>query len=284
VNKLRAFVDLTRVGHGIMLCIAIFIGAMIAGGMPAATKFIFAFLTALFLEMGTFALNDYFDYEVDKKNRRMDRPLVRGDISPQFALMTYVILSPLGIVSSIMVNLSCFYIALINLIVATLYDAKLKEIKVVGNFYIAFTMAIPFIFGAVAVSNEIPAIIYFFALLAFLSGAGREIVKDVMDFEGDRLRNTKSFPYYIGREASSIVASILISIAVLMSVIPFFFNFDARYYHNIPFIILLSISDLIFLYSIFLILGRKEKARKYTLLAMVVALIAFLFPSLASIK
>jgi len=284
VKKVKAFLDLTRAGHGIMLYVAILIGAMIAGSMPEVDKYFFAFLTALFLEMGTFALNDYFDYEVDKKNRRMDRPLVRGDISPKAALLTYAILSPLGILSSVMVNRTCFYIALFNLVVATLYDVKLKEIKVIGNFYIAFIMAIPFIFGAVAVSENIPAIIYFFALLAFLSGAGREIIKDVMDFEGDKIRKTKSFPHYLGIKKSNVLASLLIMAAVVLSFIPFFFNVDSRYYHNPLFLLLLAISDAIFIYSIFLVAKNDEGARKYTLIAMFMALIAFLLPSITFIK
>jgi len=284
VKKLRAFIDLTRVDHGIMLCIAIFIGALIAGDVPELGKYVFAFLTALFLEMGTFALNDYFDYEVDKKNRRMDRPLVRGDLSPKTALLAYAVLSPLGIISSIMVNRTCFYIAFFNLVVATLYDVKLKEIKIIGNFYIAFIMAIPFIFGAVAVSEEIPSIIYLFALLAFLSGAGREIIKDVMDFEGDKIRKTKSFPYYLGIKKSNFMASLLIIMAVIMSFIPFLFNFDERYYHSMLFLSLLIPSDTIFVYSIYLAIKNDARARKYTLFAMLIALLAFLIPSLTFIK
>ncbi|MDP1069374.1 UbiA family prenyltransferase, partial [Klebsiella pneumoniae] len=81
---------------------------------------------------------------------------------------------------------------MVNAVVATLYDVKLKEIKVVGNFYIAFIMAIPFVFGATAVSPHIPSIIYFIALIAFLSGVAREITKDVMDLEGDAVRKTRS--------------------------------------------------------------------------------------------
>jgi hypothetical protein len=44
-------------------------GLVVAGVMP------------LWLEMGAFALNDYFDVEVDRKNNRTDRPIIRGDIS-----------------------------------------------------------------------------------------------------------------------------------------------------------------------------------------------------------
>jgi len=277
MKKIKAFLELTRIDHAIMLCLAILIGALIAEGNASIKTYIFAFATAIFLEMGTFALNDYFDYEVDKKNRRMDRPLVRGDLKPRDALLSYLIFAPLGLVSSLFVNLTCFFIALLDFVLATFYDIKLKEIKVAGNFYIAFTMAIPFVFGAVAVSNEAPAIIIFFAFLAFLSGAGREIIKDIMDFEGDKLRGTKSFPGYVGIRGAAIFASLLIFSAVIVSFLPYFIKIDARYYFNNLFLLILILSDSMFIFSLYLLKKMEyEKCRKLTLMAMIFALIAFL--------
>ena len=66
------------------------------------------FFNALFLEASTFALNDYYDLEIDKKNKRDDRPLVRGDLSPKTALYLFTVFFPLGIVCSYFVNLTCF--------------------------------------------------------------------------------------------------------------------------------------------------------------------------------
>ncbi len=277
MKKFKAFLELTRIDHALMLCLAILIGALIAGGKASIEKYIFAFATAIFLEMGTFALNDYFDYEVDKMNRRMDRPLVRGDLKPKHALLSYLIFAPLGIIFSWFVNIICFFIALLNFTLATLYDVKLKEFKIIGNFYIAFTMAIPFVFGAVAVSNEVSDIIIFFASLAFLSGAGREIIKDVMDFEGDKLRRTKSFPSYFGIEAATILSTALILFAVTISFLPYFLKIDERYYSNHLFLTILILSNALFIFSLYL-LKRKmyEKCRKMTLLAMILALFAFL--------
>jgi len=205
-------------------------------------------------------------------------------LKPSSAMAIYLIFSPIGMLSSLMVNKTCFYIALINLVIATIYDVKLKEIKVIGNFYIAFVMAIPFVFGAVAVREDVPSIVYFFAFLAFLSGGGREIIKDVMDFEGDKLRGTKSFPHYFGIKKSNEIASVFILLAIALSFIPFFFKIDSRYYGNILFLSFLIISNSIFIYSISLILKNDGRARKYTLAAMFIALIAFLAGSITFTK
>lgn len=281
-EKLKAVWQLARLEHGLMIAVAIFIGAVIAGrGLPPADKFFFAFLTALFLEAGTFALNDYFDLEVDRRNRRMDRPLVRGALKPVTALYLYFIMVPAGLAASFMVNITCFEIAAINAVLATLYDVKLKETKVIGNFYIAFVMAIPFIFGATAVSPSIPPIIFLIALIAFLSGVAREIMKDVMDFEGDAARRTRSFPLYLGKRGANAVASLFYILAVVLSFIPFVFSIDSAYYHDYIYLSIVLVTDVMLAYTAVSIISAfdaetLDRFRKISLLGIFIGLVAFL--------
>lgn len=285
--KLKAVWQLARLEHGLMIAVAILIGALIAGrGLPPADKFLFAFLTALFLEAGTFALNDYFDLEVDKRNRRMDRPLVRSELKPVTAVYMYLILVPAGLAAAFMVNVTCFEIAAINAVLATLYDVKLKETKVVGNFYIAFVMAIPFVFGATSVSSHIPAVIYFIAFIAFLSGVAREIMKDVMDFDGDAARKTKSFPTYLGRKGANVVASLFYLVAVILSFIPFIYNIDNAYYHDYIYLVIVLVTDVMLVYTSVSIISRVDaesldRFRKISLLGISVGLAAFLVGAFA---
>ena len=96
MGKLRAIWDLMRLEHGLMIAIAILIGSVIAARtIPTIENFFFTFFTALFLEASTFALNDYYDYEIDFKNKRKDRPLVRGDVTKNTALYLFFIFFPL---------------------------------------------------------------------------------------------------------------------------------------------------------------------------------------------
>jgi len=287
IKKLKALWQLTRLEHGFMIAIAILIGALIAAkGFPSAYNFLFSFLTALFLEAGTFALNDYFDLEVDRKNKRKDRPLVNGDLKPSTALYIYFIFLPAGLAASFMVNTTCFAIAAINAVIATLYDVKLKEIKIIGNFYIAFVMAIPFVFGSTAVSSSIPLITYFIAFIAFLSGVAREIMKDVMDFDGDAARKTKSFPTYLGRKGANVVASLFYLIAVILSFIPFIYNIDNAYYHDYIYLVIVLVTDVMLVYTSVSIISRVDaesldRFRKISLLGISVGLAAFLVGAFA---
>ena len=293
MRKLKAIWELMRLEHGVMLFIAVLIGSVIAQKMLYSTgflpvdKLILTFLTVLFLEASTFALNDYYDLEIDKKNKRLDRPLVRGDIAPKTALYLFFILLPLGILSSFFVNFTCFIIALVTAVFAILYDVKMKKIKLLGNFYIAYAMAIPFIFGGAAVLEKntltffvIPPVVFIIALIAFFAGVGREIMKDVMDFEGDRKRGVKSFPSYVGIRASNVLSAIFYIIAIALSFIPFFMESYGFYYRNMYYLTLVFVTDTMLLSTSLQLIFKKRVDMKFyrifTLVAIFVGLLAFL--------
>ena len=292
MRKIKAIWELMRLEHGIMIFIAILIGSIIAQktleitGFPPYDKLSLTFFTALFLEASTFALNDYYDIEIDIKNKREDRPLVRGDLSANNALLLFFIFFPLGILCSFFVNYTCFIIALITAIFAIIYDVKLKKIKLLGNFYIAYVMAIPFVFGGAAIlvdnsfSLEIPQIIFIIALIAFLAGAGREIMKDIMDFSGDKAEGVKSFPFYIGIYKSRIISSFFYFLAVILSFMPFLISNYQQYYFNYYYLIIVLITDIILIIISIKLLSKKDidiKAlRKSTLIAIFIGLLAFL--------
>jgi geranylgeranylglycerol-phosphate geranylgeranyltransferase len=287
MGKGRAIWQLMRLEHGVMIALAILVGSLIAQKeFPAIEKFLLTFCTALFLEASTFALNDYYDLEIDRRNNRTDRPLVRGDLAPKTAVYLFCIFFPLGILCSYFVNLTCFLIALLTALFAIFYDAVLKKIKLLGNFFIAYVMAIPFVFGGAAVLktssldlNMNPAI-FIIALIAFLAGAGREIMKDVMDVEGDVKKGVKSFPRYIGIRASNGIAAIFYLIAIGLSFIPFFVPGYGVYYQNNYYFILVFITDTMLLSTSIQLLIKKRPNmnfyRKYTLGALFIGLLAFL--------
>ncbi|MEM0466931.1 MAG: UbiA family prenyltransferase [Candidatus Thermoplasmatota archaeon] len=290
MKKILAIWQLMRLEHGVMLALAILVGSLIAGTtFPAVDKFLLTFCTALFLEASTFALNDYFDYSIDKKNNRTDRPLVRGDISPRTALLLFAFLFPLGILASYFVNLTCFVIAVVTALFAVVYDMVLKKRKLVGNFFIAYIMAIPFVFGGAAVlpddmfSVALPPAILVVAVIAFLAGAGREIMKDVMDFEGDKIFGVKSFPAYIGIRASNGVAAMFYIAAVLLSFVPFFVASFEQYYFNVVYFLPIFITDTMLLSTSLQLLLKKnvqmKMLRTFTLVALFIGLLGFLVSS-----
>jgi geranylgeranylglycerol-phosphate geranylgeranyltransferase len=283
LKKLKAVWDLTRLEHGFIYAISLVVSLIIAYhrindlDMTLVVAGVIAVVTA---EMGAFALNDYFDVEVDRKNNRTDRPIVRGDISKQEALLLTVVSFLVSIVAGYFMNNPGALLVLVVLIAfGILYDYKLKEYGIPGNIYIAFTMAAPFLFSSMLFQNS--QVLLVLSVIAFLVGLGREIMKGIMDVEGDALRDVKTVARVYGTNTARYVAVALYLIGILFAPIPFFFNIDEHFYHNLIYAIPVAIASMVLIYvCVRLLQGHDRKtigqARKVTLVGMVVALIAFL--------
>ncbi|MFH0816466.1 MAG: UbiA family prenyltransferase [Methanobacteriota archaeon] len=287
MSKAKAVWELTRLEHGLMLGVAVLTGALIAAGeLPAAWNFALAFLTALLIEASTFALNDYYDFEIDKANGRTDRPLVRGDLAKRDALLVFAALFPLGIICSFLVNWTCFLIALASAVLAVAYDAGMKRFKPLGNLYIAYTMAVPFVFGAAAVVDgsgldlNLSTPVLILASVAFLAGAGREAMKDAEDVTGDSKSGVKSYATILGPRRALAVAAEFYCIAVALAFVPFLSSNFGSYYNNIYYILPVLVTDAMLLFTVASILSKPEPDLKFhrrlTLAALLVGLVGFL--------
>lgn len=223
LRKIRPIFDLVRFGHAIIFVVAFIIGIYLFD--PKFSNWIALIapsLVILFSEMGSFALNDALDAESDKVNLRNDRPIVRGEISSNFALKfgwTFIILSTL--IAAFM-DFDLFVFVLFINVLAVLYDYFLKDVVLIGNLYIAFCMAAPFLFAYLFLFSCLGAdpMLLFITNTAFLFGLAREIAKDVMDMDGDsKIRHSKTLPILIGPKKTLNIVSSLFFIASIYSIL-----------------------------------------------------------------
>jgi geranylgeranylglycerol-phosphate geranylgeranyltransferase len=281
-KKLKAVWDLTRLEHGLIYAISLIVSLIIAyHRIPDDLNLVVAGVVAVVTaEMGAFALNDYFDVEVDRKNNRTDRPIVRGDISKQEALLLTIVSFIVSIVAGyFMHNAGALLVLVVLIAFGILYDYKLKEYGILGNVYIAFTMAAPFLFSSMLFKDS--QVLLLLSAIAFLVGLGREIMKGIMDVEGDALRDVKTVARVYGTNTAKYVAVALYVIGLLLAPIPFIYNIDQSFYQNPYYAVPAAVAVVILLYvCVDLLRGHDRKAisraRKTTLLGMLVALIAFL--------
>ncbi len=274
--RVRAYLRLFRIDHGVMYGIGVLVGVYVATKSLPLDVSIFGFLTALFLQSSTFALNDYFDYEVDLANKRLDRPLVTGEIKRGEALILGIALFPIGILFSYLISLDAMFFALLISILGVLYDVKIKEFGLSGNVYIAATMSAPFLFGGVIAGNVNEAIILI-STIAFVSGLGREIMKGIEDVEGDKLRGVKTVAVIYGEKVAAKVSAALFVLSVFMS----FLALTIPEYRDPKFVIPVAICDYLLIRSslkLYRGVGREEiySLRKTTMLAMAFGMLAFL--------
>jgi len=287
LKKLKAYWDLTRLDHGLIFAVSFVLGMIIAyGKWPDPIITMAGVIAAIAAEMGTFALNDYFDVEVDKKNNRTDRPIIRGEISKNEALALTVVSFIVSIAAAVFMNNKGALIVVIAMIVfGCFYDYRLKEYGILGNIYIAFTMAAPFLFCSM-LFNASP-ILLLLSAMAFFLGLGREIMKGIMDVEGDALRDVKTVARVYGESTARYAAIALYLIALLLAPLPYILKFGldfSAYYYNPIYAVFAALTIVILGYVCVSLLRSHErktisKARKTTLIAMVVALLAFLLPA-----
>ncbi len=225
-----AYIRLFRIEHALMLVFAVLFAEFLAAGadgtpLPSAPIILLSLCVPLFIEMGSFALNDYFDVKTDKANRRLDRPIASGEIPPKAALAASAVAYALGIAASFALPAPCIAIAAIFAALSILYNWKLKDLPLLGNAYIAASMAIPFLFGGLVVSETLHPALLAIAGVAAVAGLGREIIKSIEDVEGDvKHRNSRTLPAVIGKQSAAGIAAACYFVLVPLSFLPFFYG------------------------------------------------------------
>ncbi len=276
----NAFVRLTRLEHAVMLCAAVLIGEVVVlGQLPAPLYALLTFFPPFFLEVSAFSINDYFDVETDKLNGRTDRPLVTGEAKPSEALLIAAASFLIGIAAAWLINTNCFLVALAFGILSFAYSYGLKDVVLVGNLYVAITMAIPFIFGNFAVSKLLNNSIYLLVAIALVTGLGREVIGVVRDMEGDqKARGARTLPMVLGKQISLFFASLLFLLAVFLSIVPFLA--PGPFQSNMNYAIPIVITDILLLYVVLRVMFDSQEflsqARLITLAALAIGLIGFL--------
>lgn len=210
---------ISRPQNSLFSGLSVLIGAIASiSGPLESTAFLQIFkgcLTTFLLAAGGYVINDIYDYDIDKINMP-HRALPSGDISVQQAKIYSIILFIAGVLVALTIDIFAFVLALVGGTLLFLYAMILKRTGFIGNLTIGILVSIPFIFGGF-VTQSYDTLIYP-ALFAGLLNLGREVIKDVEDVEGDRIKDVKSLALVWGikpaRNISLIILWITIGIVV----------------------------------------------------------------------
>ena len=277
--NLIALLSLIRPINSFMIGLAVVVGIAIGSpDMLFSRLTIYGFITGFSISSYSMIINDIYDIEIDKVNQP-ERPLAKQIISINSALSLSLILLLIGLTSSLLISYYNIIITAIFSFLSWFYNIWGKKQGIIGNSIVASSMSIPFIFGGIITGN-ISLLVWSISLIAFLSGMGREIIKTIADIKGDKIKGIKSVSIQFGSRNAMLIACGFIIISILISFIPIYLNLIQIYY--IP---LLLLTDLILLYSIFVLskdYSKSEslKVKKYILYAMLFGLITFLMNSM----
>ncbi|MEO7977101.1 geranylgeranylglycerol-phosphate geranylgeranyltransferase [Flavobacterium sp.] len=198
-------------------------------------------LSTILIAAAGYVINNVFDVVTDTINKPDDVVIGRG-ISETMGYNIYIFLNITGVAIG-------FYLsnviqrpgfATIFILIASLlyfYSTTLKQIMVLGNIAVAFTLAMSIIiigffdiFPATIAENRAQMASFFsiltdYAIFAFMINLIREIVKDIEDVNGDYNQGMNTLPIAIGtsRTAKIILVITLIPIILLLIYIKKYF-------------------------------------------------------------
>ena len=182
----------------------------------------------------------------------------------------------LGLISSLLIGISNLMIAAFFGLLAWSYSYWGKKKGVAGNMMVAASMAVPYVFGGVAIGKENDSMLWFLAVTTFLAGAGREVVKTISDVEGDRIKGVSSLAITRGTKIASKVGAVFFLFAVVTSLLPIILGVAGIIYG-----ILVLITDVFFIYLSAKIMRNFSvegaiRVKKMVLGGMMLGLLAFL--------
>jgi len=189
---------------------------------------LYTLLVVVFYTGAANAFNDYCDYEIDLINRP-NRPLSRGLLNSNEALLFSIILFIVGSLATLLLPLKAIIVSVgLALPLIIIYSLRLKGIPIIGNMVVSIILGLSFIFFGLSHGNINPMIIP--SILAFGLTMLRELIKDIADIEGDKENNLKTLPIVIGEEKSIFVSYCFIFIIGFGSLMPYYFNIYGNYY------------------------------------------------------
>ncbi len=199
-----------------MAAAGVWLGGFLSYGSFDKLNLALASLCAAFVCAAGNALNDFLDIEVDRKNHP-GRVLPSGVLPIYVAVLAFWVLNGLGVLIALTINIKFAAIVLFSSLVLVVYNFRLKKTSLWGNLAVSFLGALTFVAGGLAVKLPQPYMVtetFAPAIFAFLFHLGREMLKDLADFDGDLRAQYRTLPTVF--PASTIEYMILTIYAVVL--------------------------------------------------------------------
>jgi len=272
--KASGFIEIARIPNCFMMGFAVIIGMFMSlGAAMSVYSAIVGFLVGFILVAGSMAVNDVFDVEIDAINNPK-RPIPSHRVSKNEAAAFAAITLIIGLSLAFILGALNFLIALVAVGLMLYYNRFGKKTGLLGNAVVSANLAIPFLFGGAI--GGITRTLYVFALLAFLAGMGREVIKGMADIEGDSRGGVRTLAVTRGLSTASKTGALFFGLAVLLSAIPIIFGMVSWLY--VPIVL---VCDTGFLYSAYSIVKDPSprnalRSKNQALGWMLLGLIAFI--------
>ena len=262
----NAFFTLIRLDYSLFAALNVLLSGILAGDLRGLQlEYLIAFIIVFLTAAGSFAFNDYYDFEVDRRNRRPDRPLVLGLLSRSVALITASISFFAVILLSLFLNPLAVALILISVPLFVLYSFGLKRLLMVKNALIAYAFVATILLGSLVSDAILEPLIVYFALMGFIVGLAFEIMLDIGDVEGDDELGIKTVSTRFGVKTAALISVVLYSVIMIMDPLPFFVPIDSRLHLDYVFLVLILIPVVSYFFVSQLLLKDQSKQSVFQL-------------------
>ena len=273
----KALISLIRPVNSVMIGFAVIVGvAVVEPSKILSLESMLGFFTGFFVSSYSMVINDVYDIEIDRINSP-NRPLPSGAVSLMQANMFAAVLLLIGFASASFISLTNIAIAALFGLMAWAYSYWGKKRGLAGNMMVAASIAVPYVFGGVAIGKGSDIMLWSLALTSFLAGTGREVVKTISDVEGDKERDARSIAITKGEKMASRIGALFFLAAVSTSLLPLVLGIT-----GIVYAVLVLVTDAFFIYISAEIIRNHVvegaiRVKKLALGGMMLGLLAFLF-------
>ena len=241
-NKVQSFLKLIRFDYSVYSAGGVLLSGLLAGDLTRIqSEYVITFFIVFFAAISSYSLNDYFDLEIDKNNKRLDRPLVLGDLTQKTTLITGIISFLLTILLTLFLNIPAKVLIYSSLPIFFLYNMWLKKFFIFKNILIAYGYFVIIILGSIISDAYIEPLIIYFALMGFIVGFTLEIILDIRDIIGDKSGNIETFATRWGTKLSAQLVIILYGVIMILDPLPYLIEIDTRLFRDEIFLILIII-------------------------------------------
>ena len=211
-----AYLRILRPVNCVITSLSVLVGAWVGKNIFLSWPLIVAALVGFTVCAFGNLVNDIKDIEIDRINNPT-RPLAAGKVKKNiiwFMAFAFMLGSALA---AFFIGTFPFLVVSAALILLVFYSVYFKK-TLVGNLAVAVIAGLSFILGGLIARNQacfVPAI---FAIFVHMP---REIIKDVIDMEGDRIVNAVTLPIVLGPTRAYIISAILLGVLCLLLPIPY---------------------------------------------------------------
>ena len=245
-------------------------GLGVSRGMNMA-EFIVLVASVLFITIGGYIINDYFDMDADRINKP-GKNLVGTTFSVALATNLYYLFSALGVIGGLLISWWVYEInyGLIFLFTAGMlwfYSERYQCQPVLGNLVVAFLSALSFglvwLFDFFALKNNaelfstaqsnfafVNRLVLIYMGFAFLSSLFREMVKDMEDIEGDKRMGCRTLPVTVGMDKAKLYTTIAGAIMLLFMIWVQYFLYASAFYFAAGFFVIIGLLLIVILYKL----------------------------------